>query len=81
LRKHPAHGSFLSSVFKRPVDQQIKPAGPAGPGRRFIFSLDLALEEIDGKKQNGQHVGTQELSPFSESRTRDNFYKNGGTLV
>jgi hypothetical protein len=21
------------------------------------------------------------LSPFSESRTRDNFYKNGGTLV
>jgi hypothetical protein len=46
------------NVFKRPVDQQIKPVGPPGPGRRFIFSLDLALEEIDGKKQNGQHVGT-----------------------
>jgi hypothetical protein len=71
------------SVFKRPVDQQIKPPGPPGPGRRFIFSLDLQLDEFDGQKQQGQHVGTYSgvVTVLREPGASDNFYKNGGTLV
>jgi hypothetical protein len=71
------------SVFARPIDQQIKPSGPPGPGRQFVFSLDLALEEFDGNSQSQQHVGTYSgiVTVLRTSKANDNFYKNGGYVV
>ena len=42
----------LVSVFNRAVEEKIKPPGPPGPGRRFIFSLDLQLDKFDGQDQD-----------------------------
>jgi hypothetical protein len=70
------------SVFNRAVDQRIN-AGPPGPGRRFVFSLDLQLDQLDGQNQNGQHVGTYSgvVTVLREPAANDNFYKNRGVLV
>jgi hypothetical protein len=70
------------SVFARPVDEVIHP-GPPGPGRRFVFSLDVQLDEFNGNKQNGQHVGTYSgvVTVLREPAANDNFYKNRGVLV
>jgi hypothetical protein len=72
---------ILVSVFFRAVDQQVP--GPPGPGRRFVFSLDLQLEELDGVAQNQQRVGTYSgvVTVLREPGANDNFYTNRGVLV
>jgi len=74
---------ILVSVFATPVDQKINP-GPPGPGRRFVFSLDLQLDKFKGQEQHPPpHVGTYSgiVTVLREPDANDNFYKNRGVLV
>jgi hypothetical protein len=73
----------LVSVFNRPVDQKVKPSGPPGPGTRFVFSLDLQLEELDGITQTQQHVGTYSgvVTVLRNPKTSGKFFVVGGYLI
>jgi hypothetical protein len=70
-------------VFNRAVDEQMRPPGPPGPGHRFVFSLDLQLEEVDGVTQNQQRVGTYSgvVTVLRNPKAADNFFARDSYLV
>jgi hypothetical protein len=72
-----------ASVFASPVDEALHGPPHEGPGKRFVFSHDLQLDEFDGQPQSHQHVGTYSgvATVLREPAANDNFYRNGGVLA
>ena len=69
-------------VFARPVDNEPLPGLP-GPGKRFVFSNDLALVSINGIPQSSQPAATHSgfLTTLRVAATKDNFYPPGSYLI
>jgi hypothetical protein len=69
-------------VFARPVDNEPLPGVP-GPGKRFVFSNDLALVSINGIPQSLEPAATHSgfLTTLRVAGTDDNFYPPGSYLI